>query len=98
MTKKTLNQNGKYVQELIDTIEPDFIFHNKPINRFKIIEKDHNNNNQNKAQKLSELKKQINSIENCNLKDQSKNLVMGDGDINSSIMLIGEAPGEIEDS
>ncbi len=98
MTKKTLNQNAKYVQELIDTIEPDFIFHNKPINRFKIIEKDYDNDNQNKAQKLSELKKQINSIENCNLKDHSKNLVMGDGDINSSIMLIGEAPGEIEDS
>ena len=29
MTKKTLNQNGKYVQELIDTIEPNFIFENK---------------------------------------------------------------------
>ena len=26
MTKKALNQNGKYVQELIDTIEPDFVF------------------------------------------------------------------------
>jgi DNA polymerase len=37
MTKKTLNQNAKYVQELIDTIEPDFIFSNKPINRFKVI-------------------------------------------------------------
>ena len=98
MTKKTLNQNAKYVQELIDTIEPDFIFHNKPINRFKIIEKDHNNNNQNKAQKLSELKKQINSIENCNLKKNSKNLVMGNGEIDSSLMLIGEAPGEKEDN
>jgi DNA polymerase len=39
MTKKTLNQNGKYVQELINTIEPDFIFSKKPINRFKIIKK-----------------------------------------------------------
>ena len=37
MTKKTLNQNAKYVQELVDTIEPDFIFSEKPINRFKII-------------------------------------------------------------
>ena len=56
MTKKTLNQNAKYVQKLINIIEPDFVFSEKPINRFKIIEKDHNNNNQNKAQKLSELK------------------------------------------
>ena len=35
MTKKTLNQNAKYVQELIKIIEPDFIFKNKPLNRFK---------------------------------------------------------------
>ena len=28
----------------------------------------------------------------------SKNLILGEGDLNSKIMLIGEAPGEIEDS
>ena len=39
MTKKALNQNAKFVQELIDTVEPDFIFKNKPIDRFKVIEK-----------------------------------------------------------
>ena len=39
MTKKTLNQNAKYVDELIDTIEPDFNFSNKPINRFKVSDK-----------------------------------------------------------
>ena len=33
MTKKTLNQNAKYVQELIDVIEPDLAFGSKPINR-----------------------------------------------------------------
>ena len=32
------------------------------------------------------------------LKKNSKNLVMGNGEINSSIMLICEAPGEMEDS
>ena len=98
MTKRALNQNGKYVQELKETIEPDFIFSNKPVNRFKIIENNDNNTNNNKANLLSKLKKQINSIENCKLKYNSKNLVMGDGDINSPIMLIGEAPGEMEDS
>ena len=98
MTKKTLNQNAKYVQELINTIEPDFIFGNKPINRFEVIESKDKNINKNKSEKLSELKKQINSIENCNLKDNSKNIVMGDGNINAPIMLIGEAPGKEEDS
>ena len=94
MTKKTLNQNGKYVQELIDSIEPNFIFENKPINRFKVIESD---TKKDKTKELLILKNKINSIENCNLKDNSKNLIMGDGNINSSIMLVGEAPGKIED-
>ena len=47
---------------------------------------------------LEELKRKINSIEDCNLKDNAKNLVLGDGNINSPVMLIGETPGEIEDS
>ena len=97
MTKKTLNQNAKYVHELITAIEPDFNFSNKPINRLKIIET-YNDNNSNKSKLLKDLEYQINSIENCNLKDNAKNLVMGDGDINSPIMLIGEAPGELEDN
>ena len=70
-------------------------FSNKPINRLKTV--GNNNDNSGKFEKLLELKKKINSIENCNLKDNSKNLVMGDGDINSPIMLIGEAPNEEED-
>jgi uracil-DNA glycosylase len=98
MTKKVLNQNGKYVEELINSIEPDFIFNNKPINRFKVIKTNKSNTIQDKTELLSKLKEQINSIENCNLKNNSKNLVMGDGDINGPIMLIGEAPGELEDS
>ena len=44
MTKKALNQNGIYVQELIDTIEPNFVFSNKPIKRFKVIETSKDNN------------------------------------------------------
>ena len=94
MSKKPLNQNSKYVQKLINTIEPDFIFNDRPINRFKVIK----NNENNKTEKLLELKKQINSIENCNLKNNSKNLIMGNGNINSPIMLIGEAPGLEEDN
>ena len=97
MTKKTLNQNDKYVQKLADIIEPDFVFSNNPINRFEIIKNNNNNIDKDKIEKLQELKKKINSIENCNLKDNSNNLVMGDGDVNSPIMLIGEAPGKIED-
>ena len=96
MTKKMINQKGKLDVELINTIEPNFIFKDKPINRFNTLEI--NNNNQvEKTELLKELKKQINSIENCNLKENSQNLVLGDGNINIPIMLIGEAPGTEED-
>ena len=97
MTKKMINQKDKFYKELINTIEPNFIFKNKPINRFNIIDKNNDSNQADKAKLLLELKKQINSIENCNLKDNSQNLVLGDGNINSPIMLIGEAPGAEED-
>ena len=94
MTKKVINQKGILNDELIDTIEPDFIFNHEPIDRFKVIKKSTKND---KNEKLSKLKDQINSIENCNLKDNSQNLILGDGNINSPIMLIGEAPGAEED-
>ena len=97
MTKKVINQKGKFDEELINTIEPNFIFKDKPINRFNIVENSHDNNQTNKSGLLEKLKQQINSIENCNLKDNSQNLVLGDGNINSPIMLIGEAPGIEED-
>ena len=101
MTKKGLNQNAKYVQEFIDIIEPNFSFENKPINRFKIVkdsEKKVVQNNLDKKTKLQELKRKINSIDDCNLKDNAKNLILGDGNIDSPIMLIGETPGDLEDN
>lgn len=97
MSKKAVNQNVKYVQELIDIIEPDFNFNSKPINRFKTADDKDNNNNQEKNKKILELKNKINSIDNCILQNNSKNILMGDGNVNSPIMLIGEAPGEIEE-
>ena len=97
MTKKVINQKGKFDEELINTIEPNFIFKDKPINRFNIVENTHDNNQTDKLELLEKLKQQINSIENCNLKENSQNLVLGDGNINSPVMLIGEAPGIEED-
>ena len=62
MTKKALNQNAKYVQEFINSIESDFLFNNKPINRFKIVESDKDNSNQDKIEQLSKLSSKINSM------------------------------------
>ena len=97
MTKKTLDQNMSYNDELLSSIEPNFIFSKKPINRFKIQETEDNNKILDKRQEVNELKKQINSIQNCNLKDNSKNLILGDGNLNSPIMIIGESPGLSEE-
>ena len=99
MTKKEINQNDKFREELINTIEPNFVFNNTPINRFiKNHVKHDDNQSKNKTELLLKLKKQINSIENCKLKENSRNLILGDGNIKSPIMLIGEAPGLEEDS
>ena len=97
MTKKMINQKGKLDEELINTVEPNFVFKDKPINRFNTLKIKSDNNLADKTELLNELKKQINSIENCNLKDNSQNLVLGEGNINGSLMLIGEAPGIEED-
>ena len=98
MTKRYLNQNDKFVKDLINSIEPDFIFSAKPINRFKTENIEGKNFEKNKLDQIADLKKKINSIENCNLKQNSKGLVIGEGDIDSSIMLVGEAPGFEEES
>ncbi len=98
MTKKVLNQKTKYEQELLSNLESKFNFGKKPINRFNKSQMNESKNILKKAEKLSELKRKINSINNCNLKDNSKNLIMGDGNVNSSIMFIGEAPGVEEDN
>ena len=97
MIKKTLNQNAKYAQELLKAAEPNFVFSDNPINRTKKIQNNNITQNQNKNELLLNLRNQINSIQNCNLKESSKKLILGDGDINSPIMLIGEAPGKIEE-
>ena len=97
MTKKTLDQNMSYNEELLSSIEPNFIFSKKPINRFKNQKTEYNNKILDKTQKIIELKKLINSIQNCNLKKNSQNLILGDGNLDSPIMIIGEAPGPEEE-
>jgi len=101
MSKKVINQNTNYDFELLNSLESNFTFNEKPINRFKndnnSFEAKNKDSEINKKENLAELEREINSIEDCNLKDNSKNIVLGDGNIDSLIMLIGEAPGVEED-
>ena len=98
MTKKDLNQNTKLDHEFKEMLKTDFIFNNKPINRVNSFLNEKNYCNDDKLELLNKLESQINSIKDCKLKHHSKTLIMGDGNINSPIMLIGEAPGSLEDS
>ena len=101
MSKKVINQKTNCDHELIDSIGSNFIFDERPINRMKSANINLKNNNIDseisKEVLLMELRKKINSINDCNLKENSKKIVMGDGNFNSSIMLVGEAPGLEED-
>ena len=96
MGKKS-SQIMSYKNELINSIEPNFIFSKRPINRFKSNQTHIKQNNLNKINQINELKKLINSLQKCNLKDNSKNLILGDGNYDSPIMIIGEAPGKEEE-
>jgi len=92
MIVKDKNQNDIIDQELINSFEIDYIFSNKPIKRFKnkpIIE--------NKNSKLNELKSKIKNINNCDLKNNAKQIVFADGDFRSPLMIVGEGPGQKED-
>ena len=97
MSKKIINQNRNYNTELLDSIESQFIFEKKPVNRFSKTKISYTQNDLeeklNKQQKLDELRSQINSIEDCSIKNNSKKIILGSGNINSQIMLIGETPG-----
>ena len=97
MNKKSSEQSMSYKKELINSIEPNYIFSKKPLNRFKLNQIDNGNKNFSKNNQINDLRKLINSIHNCNLKNNSKNLVLGDGKINSPIMIVGEAPGAEEE-
>lgn len=54
--------------------------------------------NNDKAERLRQVQEDIIEHQIClELSKQAKNLVMGDGDLNTQIMFVGEAPGRKED-
>tara|TARA_B100000700_G_C14716949_1_gene701858 strand:- start:62 stop:766 length:705 start_codon:yes stop_codon:yes gene_type:complete len=92
MTIDDKNQNDIIEDNLIRSFEIDYIFNNSPINRIKndaILE--------NKTDRLFDLKKKIENIKNCKLKQSASRIVFSEGDNSSQIMLIGEGPGQKED-
>tara|TARA_B110000305_G_scaffold120112_1_gene134840 strand:- start:4 stop:735 length:732 start_codon:yes stop_codon:yes gene_type:complete len=101
MSKKVINQNTNYNSELLDSIGSNFIFDENPINRLSntsnVLEPDNIVEKIDKKKELTLLRELLNSVENCSLKNNSQKILLGDGNIDSPIMLIGEAPGIEED-
>jgi len=79
-------------KDLINSFEIDYIFANKPIKRFK-----NKPTIENIKSGLENLKSKILNVNNCDLKKNAKQIVFSDGDFNSSVMIVGEGPGQKED-
>ena len=97
MIKKQINQKDSLNIELLNSIGCDYVFNNSPINRLKNKINNSREQNENKQKKLIKLKEEINSIEDCKLKNNASKIVFADGNIQSSIMIVGEGPGQKED-
>ena len=94
--KKNLNQKLINLIEYYNLINNNLFLDNFPIKRNKTnISK---SSNMTKVQKLKALKENIKLIKNCELKKNATNLVFGDGNIDSKVMILGEGPGAQEDA
>ena len=90
-----LKKNSKIkLIKYYNLINYNLIYNNKAINRYK---NDKFKISSDKIKSLKFLKKSITDLKNCNLKKKAKNIVFGDGNPKSNIMLVGEAPGANED-
>ncbi len=97
MIKKPINQNDSFALELLNSIENNYVFENNPINRLKNENTASKTSSDEKIKNLENLKKEINSIENCKLKENASKIVFSDGNTQSPIMIVGEGPGQKED-
>ena len=92
MIEKEKNQNDIIDQELLNSFRIDYIFDSKPINRIKNKPTIENINS-----KLNDLKEKISKVNNCDLKNNGKQIVFSDGNSKSPVMIVGEGPGQKED-
>ena len=71
----------------------EYFFADKPINRVSTKPEV-----ENKKILLENLKNKISMTQNCELKNYADKLVFNDGDSDSAIMIVGEGPGQKEDT
>ncbi len=84
--------NSKNQNDILQSFELEFEYENRPINRIQRPSEEVD-----KSTLLKKLEKEISEIKDCELRKNSNKLVFSDGDFNSPIMIVGEAPGQRED-
>jgi len=94
--KKNLNQKLISLIEYYNLLNSDIFVSNNPLKR--VLNNSITTFSGTKIQKLQKLKNSIQLIKKCDLKENANNIVFGDGNINSKIMIIGEGPGAKEDA
>jgi len=94
--KKNLNQKLINLVEYYNLINANLLLSDIPLKRS--VDNITTAFDGTKARKLETLKKNIRLIKDCELKKNATNLVFGNGNINSKIMIIGEGPGAQEDA
>ena len=92
MTLSNKNQNDIISSDIINSYDIEYVFNDKPISR--IITKP---TVENKSKLLENLKEKIINIQNCEFKNNATQMVFGDGNTDSPIMIVGEGPGQKED-
>ena len=92
MTLSNKNQNDIISSDIINSYDIEYVFNDKPISR--IITKP---TVENKSKLLENLKEKIINIQNCEFKNNATQMVFGDGNSDSPIMIVGEGPGQKED-
>ena len=86
------NQSNNNFEDVIDLFEIDYAYENKPIKRTF-----DEPSLKNRQFLLENLKKKILDVSDCELKKNSSQIVLSDGDPASPIMIVGEGPGQKED-
>tara|TARA_Y100000590_G_C15553758_1_gene951950 strand:- start:42 stop:746 length:705 start_codon:yes stop_codon:yes gene_type:complete len=92
MALRNKNQNDNMNSYLSNLYDLDFTFSNKPIKRLK-----DEVNIEEKSILLQKLKEKVENISNCELKKNASKIVFSDGKPESSLMIVGEGPGQKED-
>ena len=79
--------------DYLNASDIEYFFADKPINRVSTKPEV-----ENKKILLENLKNKISMTQNCELKNNADKLVFNDGDSDSAIMIVGEGPGQKEDT